>query len=503
MRLRRLWAALGVAIVAAHAAGFAALAHHSAGTDLEVDLRAPMSLEGTVPAAIADRVEIEPIAAGPGLVRRHWRTHYRGGFTREVGASELVGPFQDPAKPACSGRVVIGERLLAPVAAQMTKMVDGELHGESIFPVGDFVRIESLALHWARLDAHPGDRGLVGVAPHGYVRATATVVFSRVSVPLVVAFVPERAGDSLKFRIEADAQLTFGNRVVQWASDKLGAARLATRIAREQIDDALITTLAPPPPFELPDGQVLRFAYCDGPIEIADDAWGALPFAVVIASDTNGVLPPRFPTGPLPAPDRDVALALDLDVNALDAMLYELWRTGWLDRRLADAALDRKFNTEPIVTEYLAIRLAPLHLALPPVIEPDRDGLRLTADARVPISDGPEVTTGRVWGAARFRFDRAAGAALPIHVALGGLELACERTPTALVPCYADLVAALRDRAPDFDGALTDQFAQLLSQIFVERELTTAGVPGSLLIHGVTPSIDGGVLHLDLDAQLR
>ena len=95
-------AAIGVAIGVAHAIGFVALAQHCTGTPLRVDLTGPLTFDGT--PTIAARVSTD---AGPGLRHRTWTASYRGGFTREVGASQLVGPFQDPAAPACSGRVVI------------------------------------------------------------------------------------------------------------------------------------------------------------------------------------------------------------------------------------------------------------------------------------------------------------------------------------------------------------------------------------------------------------
>jgi hypothetical protein len=513
----------GFAVVAAHAAGFVALAARAGGGELAVEVAAPLAspqlaLDGRVAPGVADRVEIATDRDGPGLRRRSWSVRYRGDFVREVAATQLVGPFQDPRQRACTGRVVVGQRLLddgqasaGTIANAMAKLVDAELHGETIFPVGAYERVDHLSLRWARLDAHPEDRALVGDAPHGYVRATVTIVFARVAVPLVVALVPEQPmgpfglpamPDRVHFRVAARAELAFDSSVVQWLSDKLDANALATRLARRQIDDVLVTTLAPPPPFELPDGQTLAFTYCDGPVEIAEASWGALPFAVVFSPlpSAPSVLPPRFGPGSHVAPTADTVLAIDLDVDALDALLFELWRTGWLDRRLADVGLDRQFNTDPLVTDFLSIRLSPLRLALPPVIEPAPGALRLAADARVAIADGTDVTTGRVYGAADLHVRPPLAAA----VDLSGLELACERTSTTLVPCYADLVAAIRDRGAAFHGALTGAFAQLLEAIFVDRRLGAPGVTSELAIRRAVPAVapDGHSLHLDLDASL-
>jgi hypothetical protein len=484
----------GVALVALHAAGFVALASRTTGDELAVELRAPRSIDA-VPASVPPRAVASDDGNAPGLVHRRWTARYRGGFVREVSATALAGPVQDPAAPPCSGRVVVGQRLLDDLAARMSKLIDGELRGQTFFPVGEFQRIEGFALRWT---------GATRDAPHGYVRAAATVVFERASVPLVVSLVPLREGDALHFQVSARAQLQFGNRVVDWVTDKVGANKLASRLARREIDDLLATTLAPPPPFELSEGQTLAFAFCDAPVEIADGAYGALPFAVVLGrvAAAPEILPPRMPAGGAPHVAAGTRLALELDLSALDAMLYELWRTGWLDRRLDDVGLDRRFNSDATVTELLSLRLSPVRLALPPVISAGPRGtLRLAADARVTIADSGRETVGRVFGAIDFTF---APPTRAVAVDLGALDVACERAPVALVPCYGELVAALRDRGSDFHGALTDAFARLLAQVFVDRRLTTPGVPVELAIRGVVPSLIGTppVLHLELDAAL-
>ena len=171
---------------------------------------------------------------------------------------------------------------------------------------------------------------------------------------------------------------------------------------------------------------------------------------------------------------------------------------------VAAVGLDRSFNADPIVTEYLSIRLSPIRLALPPVVSAGPHGLRLAADARVVIGedtlDASHVTTGRAYGALDFHFEP--GMALAVD--LGALELACERTPTTLVPCYADLVSAIADRGADFHGALTAALGTLLTNLFVDRHLSAGQLPAEVVIHHVTPSIapSGSSLHLELDAAL-
>jgi len=517
---------LGALIVVAHAIGFGVLATRCRGAELAVEVPAPpaspaLALDGAVPSALAGRVVIDDSPAGPGLHRRRWTVRYRGGIERSVGAVQLVGPFQDPAAARCVGRVVVGQGLLddgragpGTIAGAMRHQLEAELRGETIFPVGELRRIERLALRWARLDGHPEDRALVGDAPGGYVRATATVVFDRVAVPVIVALIPAPARDALAFRVAARAELAFDNRAVRWLSHALGGDWLATRLARRQIDDALVSALAPPPPVQLSDGQTIRFTYCDEPPEIAEGAYGALAFGIALGRGDRDprILPPRLGHGPRTAPPPATRLAVDLDLDALNALLYELWRGGFLDRRLAEAGLDRRFNTDPTVTRLLSLRLSPLRLTLPPVVTASAGGLRLLAEARVAIRDGASVTTGRVWGGLDFRF--AARAVDPVAVDLGELELSCERTATTLVPCYGDLVAAVRGRAGDFHGVLTTTFAQLVSDIFVGRigiaGLTgvagMTGPPAELVIRsaipGVAPAAANATLHLELDAAV-
>jgi hypothetical protein len=497
-------AVAGVALVLLHAAAFVAIAARSGGTELAVELAAPASIEGRVPAELADRVRIAT-DGGP-LARRRWSIAYRGGYTREVGASALAGPFQDPAAPPCDGRVIVGQKLLDQIAGATARVIDDELRGQHIFALGDYVRLDGLKLRFAQIEAHLMDRAFAGDVPHGYIRATGELVFSRVRVPLTLAIVPERGGH---FRIAARAEVEVDNSVLQWVSDELGGDKLATRLARHEVDGVIATTLAPPPPLSLGDGQELAFTYCAGDVEVAEGAYGALPFAVAI----HGHDVPLAPTGLAPisaggtAPTSSAGvgttLALELDVNGMNALLAELWRTGWLDRRLAEVGLDRRFAEDPTVAQFLSVRISPPRLALPPVVARGEHGLRLASDARIAIRDADTTTTGRVFGALDFALAAGNGpSARAVDVDLGALELACERSPTTLVPCYADLVAALRDRGADFHGALTDAFAKILSDIFVDRRLADSRFPAELAIRGAVPAIAGSVVHVELDAAL-
>jgi hypothetical protein len=445
--------AAGVLVVLLHLAGFAWLAEHTRGRELVVD-ETKVIFDG-----------------GPGLVRKYFREEYRGGFVREVGVTALVGPLQE--RPACTGRIVIGQKFLdEQLQPIMKQTIEDQLKGMDIFPVGKYRRLDKLTLAWAK----------------GGVHAAARVVFERVIVPVTVDLTPQ-VTDKLTFKITARADLDFDNRVLDWISNKVNAQAIATQIARDQVRDVLVTTFAPPPPFDLGGGQTLTFTYCDGPIEIVDGNYGALPFGVAF-TEFRGARPPKFAIASRPAPLPTTLLAIDLDVDALNAMLFELWRTGWLDARLAEVGLDRRFNEDPIVTEYLDIRITSPQLALPPVVSPTPTGLRLAADARTQIGK----TTGRVYGAIDFT--------MPPSADLTALELSCERTQTLLVPCYSDLVDAVRGRGSEFHGALTTAFTEILSDIFVDRRLGASGLPAELVIVGVAANITRGTLHLELAAKL-
>jgi hypothetical protein len=501
-------ALVGVTLVALHAVAFVAWAPSCRRAELVLDVATGL------PPGLVARTEVA--GAAPGLVFHRYTVAYRGGFSRSVGVAQLAGPFQDPARPACSGRVVVGQRLLddgaggpGTVASEVAAALDAELSGAEFLGAGPYERLSHVSLRWAEVAHHPEDTKLLGAdgAPHGYVRATATIELERLDIKLVVALVPEASARELAFRTEVRAELDLGNKVLTWASDRLGVNKLATRIARRQLDGALVKAFAPPPPFPLPGGHRLAFGYCDGPVEIVEGRAGALPFAVRFETGARTIAPPRRgPARHAPLADGGL-LAIDLDLDALNALLHELWRTGFLDQRLAAAGLDRRFNDDPIVGEFLTLRISPPRLALPPVVAVAGDKLQLAADARVTIRDGTRETIGRVWGALDFTIARGTGTAVaPLAVSLGALELSCERTPTTLVPCYADLVGALRDRGGELQGELTRQLTAMLAQIFVDQRVGASDLTADLVIRGVTPSLaiagDNASLHLALDAAL-
>jgi hypothetical protein len=515
------YAAVGFAMVAAHAALLPLAVTTCRRDGLRVDLvvGAPaaqeLALFGEVPASIKPDVTIAD-DGGPGLHRRRWSIAYRGGFASAVGAAQLVGPFQDPAAPPCSGRVIVGQALLddgaagpGTIAAIVVRELGVSLAGMSAFPIGKYQRVRSLSLSWNRAEATPADRGIVDArrAPNGYVRAHAVVAFTRADVPVTVVMIPALVDGKLRFEIKAGAKLDWGNRVIQWASDLVGGDKFATSIAQDEIDELLVTVLEPPPPVELPGGRRIVFDYCGAPPVIAHGSHAALPVAVSItglAADPL-ILPPLFGPAPAPPPPATTRLALDLDLDALNALLYELWRTGMLDEQLAAAGLHDRFNADPIVTGFLSVRISPLRLALPPVLTATGDRLRMAGDLAVTIADGARTLRGRVWSRLDFRFGPAPGVRAAVDV--GDLELSCEPAPQRLVPCYGDLVGAIRDRAPEVHETLTATFTGILDDIFVGQRISDPKLPAELVVTAVTPSAffapPNGKLRLDLAATIE
>lgn len=554
------YAALGLLLCAGHAAAYFTLAADPP-PPFELPVTGPaasptLQLDATLPASLRSRVHRtvdDPgtwVGAGAGLRRVRWSASYRGGFHRAVGATQLVGPFQDPAAPPCSGRVAIGQRLLddgtaspGTIAHLVRRLLAEQLAGQGSFPVGDFLGVEELHLTWAEPALHPEDAEVLAEATRGeytigYLRTTAVLRFERVAVPVRLVIVPRLEGERLAVRVAAHARLAFENRVAQWLSDLVGADRLATSMARQQLGQVVIAGLEPPPPVPLPGGGELRFVPCGRQPEVVDGSHAALPFAVAISPLPGQPhhLPPLLPVGPPPLPPASsmtatdgaaaasVAaaaaagaaprVALELDLNGLNALLYGAWRDGFLDRQLAAAGLDARFNSDPTVATYLSLRLTSPRLALPPVVTASGEGLRLSAETVLQLVDGTARTTGHAWTAMQLTMAPLApgAASSALRASLHQLELTCEPRPGVLAPCYPDIVAAMSARTIDFDTALTAALSAILAGIFVDRTLGGdlgggAELPADLVIRGVTPSLRtaGGAaaLRLDLDVELH
>ena len=522
--------ALGAMVVGLHVVALATFGRSCRSPSLSVDLHGAIvdqqrSLTGTVPAQLRARVTQRwEFSAAPGLQRSRWSIERRGGQTESVAATQLVGPFIDPAHVPCSGRVVVGQALLqgvkgtssvGTVAAVLLPLIDDNLRGVSVFGIGDYRSVGGLTVAWAQESKHPDDRSMLPTpkagAPkpdRGYLRVTFDIHFDRIVVPMVLALVPEVQGGQLAMKMYSRARLEFGNRVLQWASDKLGGNRIATKLARKEMGQLVLNALTPPPPVALPGGGTLRFTYCDLPLQIVDDKYAALPMAVQITAlpAAPTILPPALGPTPWPTVPVTTKLALDFSLDGLNSIIFECWRQGLLDRVLGEAGLDRAFNSDPLVMEFLTLRISPLRMALPPVVSVQAGQLVVSSLAVVTIADQavPAKLVGHVWSQLALQF--AGNASIP-HVSLHDLALTCEPRAGHLEACYPLLTQAVAGRTKQFDPRLTDALAGVLSSIFVGTELPAPEAAGTLQLSGVTMTASLGEanasLRLDLAATIR
>ncbi|MEZ4400553.1 MAG: hypothetical protein R3B06_11075 [Kofleriaceae bacterium] len=513
---------LGVAVAAAHLAllpaWIAATARPSLAVTWPTGLAAETPGTGTVAAGVA--AEVTRDGDGPGLVTTRFTAHYRGGVTRTATAATLVGPFQDPAAPPCSGRLVVSQRLLdraddGSVIAVLRRELHATLDGTEVFGLGRFRSVDDVSLRWTGLADRPAEAGMFprqavrAPTPGGYLRAQATVAFDRLKLVVVVGALPRTDGGELGFTVGVRAHLAVDNRALAWLVDRLGVDRLATRLARGQLDRALVSTLGPPPPLVLPDGQTLTIALCrDRPVAVVDGAYAALPLAwqlgpAVPTADGVAIRPPARGPVAWPPPDADADLTIDLDLDGVNGLLYELWRTGQLDRQLDRLALADRFNQHPTVAGFLSLRLAAPRLALPPVVAPaPPDHLRLGVVAALTITDGDRATPATAIGSAEIGL--AGGDAIAAAVAITGLDATCAPAPHRLEPCYGVVFDAIRDATGDTHAALGAALSTTLTELFVARRVEAAQAPAALIIDRARAAViaDGGAVRLALAAHL-
>ena len=514
--------AVGVAVVAAHAALVPTWLRATARPAFTVAWRHPLVGDAVADGALASGVDATMTrdGAGPGLVVTRWTARYRGGVERSVSAPMLVGPFQDPAAAPCGGRLAVGQRLLdggdGTVATIVRSELTAALSSVEVFGLGKFRKVDRVALRWVGLHDRPFEAGMFPAAAraaptaNGYLRGEATVSFDRLQFVVVLGALPRITDGQLGFTIGLRAHVDVDNRALAWLVDRLGVDRLATRFARGQLDTALLSALGPPPPLQLPGGRTLALELCpDRPIEVVADRYAALPLrwrltAPVATSDGAPTIRPPL-RGPvaLPPPRPDAAITIDLDLDAVNGLLYELWRSGFLDSELARLDLASRFNQHPIVATYLTLRLSPLLLALPPVVAPAPPAsLRLGLVAAVAIADGATVTPATALGQVELGF--APGDRIATEVALRGLDVTCAPTPGVLTPCYGDVVAAIRDGSTDSHAALGAALSTVLTELFVGRRLAADAAPAELAIDAARAQtiVSATAVRLELDAHL-
>lgn len=520
--------AAGVALAAAHGACVLAI-EAAAARNRELSVRwtgglvAEVPSDGVLPRGVSATRTREGEA--PGLIVTRYTTRSRGGIERSVAAPQLVGPFQDPAAPPCSGRLVVGQALLddgragpGTIAAIVRRELTAALAGTDVVGLGAFERVGAVHLRWAGLFEVPFESGmfpagaLAAPAPTGYLRGEAVIELSRLDVVVVLGVLPRTDGGRLRFTVGLRARLAVENRALAWIVDRLGLDGIATRFAQGQLDTALLEALGPPPPLPLPGGRSLVVEPCpDRGIEVVGGAYAAVPLRWKLgpaprdpARPTDEIRPPRRGPVAWPAPSAATTVSIDLDLDGLNGLLYELWRTGYLDELLDGMALHERFNRDETVATYLTLRLSPLRLALPPVIAPaPNDRLDLGLAVAVDVADGATITPAIALGRVALGF--AGGDALRADVAIVGLDLTCRPEVDRLVPCYGDVVSTVRDATVGTHAALGEALTDVLTALFAERELGATAAPAVLTLDSPRAAVlaGGRVVRLDLTAAAR
>jgi hypothetical protein len=494
---------VGIALFAVHAAALPLVIKTCKRDALVVKIDAPSSadrlvIDAELPASIGDDVRVELNGTlrkkglgkvGAGMHRVEWSMQYRGGFERRVGWTQLVGPFQAAATAPCSTRVIINQSVLddgsaspGTIAHMVTTQIETELDGFSQFGIGDFTRVQNVRVLWQsaeqleqsgwmkKMKDPIADGAMVG----GWVLVKLTIVFDRVDVPVEVAVVPVISEDELTMAAAIEAKLDVGNRVLQWVADLFRADWFATKIASRELDNAIIETLGAPPPLELPGGRELRFRYCPHePIVVVPAEYASLPI-VVEFSEKDGLRPIALGSvRPREHVKTTAPLSIELELDALNALLFELWQSGFLDEQLDAAGVEERFNSEPIVADMLSLRVEDIALALPPTVwhAGASGGFKLGAEATLTLLDGDTPTPGRVFSTVGFHFVGKDTTEIAAKLRLEDLALTCEPVPGELHPCYGDLVDAMRSRSDELHGELTRLFTEYFNKLVLNQQL--------------------------------
>ena len=528
----------GLTLFAAHALALPLVIQSCRRDSLVVALDAPLSashltIDAELPAGIRDDVRVELDGnlrtgalgkVGAGMHRVEWSMRYRGGFERRVGWTQLVGPFQAAATAPCSTRVIVNQSVLddgsaspGTIAHLVHGQVETELEGFSAFGIGDFVRADDVHVVWQsaeqleeagwlrKIEAPIPESAMIG----GFILVTLTIVFDRVSVPIELAVVPVIADNELSMVTAVHARLDVGNRVLQWVADVFRGDYFATKIASRELDKALIEILVAPPPLELPGGRELRFRYCPHEVlEVVPGAHASLPM-IIEFTEKDGLRP--IALGSV-RPRGDVSttapISIELELDALNAMLYELWRTGFLDEQLAAAGLEQRFNSESLVQDLLSVRIEDIVLELPPTVwhAGPSGGFMLGAEATLTIRDGDTETPGRVFSTVGFHFVGTDTTEVAARLQLEDLELTCEPTPHRLEPCYGDLVAEMRTRSDELHGELTRLFTEYFNRLVLNQKIGTDLDPTRFTIERAevhaTAKTPTGTVRVDLFGSL-
>jgi hypothetical protein len=205
-------------------------------------------------------------------------------------------------------------------------------------------------------------------------------------------------------------------------------------------------------------------------------------------------------------------LAIELDGNALNGLLYVLWASGYLEEALATSGIVDRFHRDPIVAELLSVRARGPWLPLPPSLVPSpRAGqsYEIGVASSLWLEDVGLRTPAHIFGRAGFSLTARSGVprAEAPRLSLHDLGLTCEPEPGLLEPCYPELAATLIERAPEVHGELSAWFGEVLAELLIDREIAPSGSGAQFRLRRSAirspPAGRHGPLRIDLIGQLE
>ncbi len=444
----------------------------------------------------------ERTALEPGLHYHQWKRLYRGGHVRSVGQSRLRGPFQDVAAPPCSLFFLVDQSFLddgkaseGTVAYVVKSLIEAEVRGLDVWPLGRFKAVEKLGLSWVRWQQADEE------GREGHLKIVLALRFADGRVPLEIKMVPTLIDGELRFRSKVRAKLNLDNRVYQWIANRFDGNDRVSGFLQSQVRHELSQVLSTPPPVPLIDGAELELRFCEGrQIAFHEQGFVALPLAVVI---DEGDAPPPLQVdtqAPLRAA-MTTPLAIDMDANALNAILHKLWSSRVLDHQLA-ASLVTAFNEEETVQSFLSLRLAKARFHLPPTLQLGDDSFQVRAAAALEIEDQGKRSQARLF--TRLDMDLAlleSGEPLAADtdlLRLAQLEMSCLPEPKLLRACYSEVFTQVQANQASLQYSLAESFRTLLRDILVERDIGSPGTPGHFKLQSATFSLQDKVLRTSL-----
>jgi hypothetical protein len=247
--------------------------------------------------------------------------------------------------------------------------------------------------------------------------------------------------------------------------------------------------------------------------QLAFDEHGFVALPMALNLDGAAFLPPLLPPPLAPqgtegkAPLRKAMttpLAIDMDANALNAILHKLWSSKLLDRELAKT-LVRSFNEQETVKNFLSLRLQSAHFHLPPTLhlsDAKEPMFRLRAAAKMRIQDQSLLSEARLFTQLDFGLKLLGGeASTPDDVRMRHLEMSCLAEDT-LHSCYSEILAQVRANQAPLQLTLAQSFRSLMRRLLIERDIGTPGTPGYFRLDHASFRLQDAILRTELHGRV-